>query len=101
MSTTTLTLTEPLAAAAVQPDIGYHPDEAKWRARTARRLAEDPSLPSTSLPDEFPSQVSGPIVWGGSDWKGEDQWVYNLSEEELQEIDSGMRHFKGKFRLKA
>ena len=26
------------------PDIIYHPDEAKWKARTARRLKEDVSL---------------------------------------------------------
>ncbi|KAJ2922251.1 hypothetical protein H1R20_g14844, partial [Candolleomyces eurysporus] len=96
MSTTTLTLTEPPVAAAVQPDIGYHPDEAKWRARTATRLAEDPSLPNTPLPDGFPAQVSGPIVWAGNDWQTEDQWVYKLSDEELQEIDSALRHFKGK-----
>ncbi|KAG2009034.1 taurine catabolism dioxygenase TauD [Coprinopsis cinerea AmutBmut pab1-1] len=95
MSTTTLTCTEPPFAVAVQPDIGYHPDEAKWKERTARRLSEDPSLPNTPLPDGFPSQVLGPIVWEGKDWECEDQWVYTLSEEQLQEIDFGLKHFKG------
>ncbi|EAU89841.2 taurine catabolism dioxygenase TauD [Coprinopsis cinerea okayama7 len=96
MSTTTLTCTEPPFAVAVQPDIGYHPDEAKWKERTARRLSEDPSLPNTPLPDGFPSQVLGPIVWEGKDWECEDQWVYTLSEEQLREIDFGLNHFKGK-----
>jgi len=90
---TTLISTE---TQAKQPDIAYHPDEAKWKARTARRLAEDPTLPFSPLPEGFPTQVSGPIVWEGSDWKGEEQWVYQLSEDELKEIDEGLRHFKCK-----
>ena len=70
-----------------QPDILYHPDEAKWRARTARRLAEDPSLPFTPLPEGFPKQLTGPLVWERKQWADENLWVYRPSEEELQEID--------------
>ncbi|TFK27344.1 Clavaminate synthase-like protein [Coprinopsis marcescibilis] len=79
---------------AKQPDIAYQPDEAKYRAREARRLAEDPSLPKVPLPEGFPRQVEGPIVWKGSDWTNEDQWVYRLSPEELAEIQTGLDHFK-------
>ena len=82
--------------AASQPDIEYHPDETKFRARTARRLAEDPSLPSTGLPAGYPQKVEGPIVWEGKDWQSEDQWVYNLTPSELQEIDDALVHFKGR-----
>ena len=82
--------------AATQPDIEYHPDETKFRARTARRLAEDPSLPSTALPTGYPQKVKGPIVWEGKDWQSEDQWVYNLTPSELQEIDDALVHFKGR-----
>ncbi|EDR11252.1 uncharacterized protein LACBIDRAFT_233103 [Laccaria bicolor S238N-H82] len=82
-------------SAATQPDIAYHPDETKFRARTARRLAEDPSLPSTALPPGYPQQVESPIVWEGKDWKNEDQWVYNLTPSELKEIDDALVHFKG------
>ncbi|KAM6495155.1 hypothetical protein JOM56_009778 [Amanita muscaria] len=77
-----------------QPDIEYHPDEIKYRARTARRLEDDPSLPFTPLPDGFPKRVEGPIVWEGKDWKSEDQWVYVLSPTELNEIDDAVRYFK-------
>ncbi|KAF9463721.1 hypothetical protein BDZ94DRAFT_1235994 [Collybia nuda] len=77
-----------------QPDIEYHPDEIKWRARTARRLAENPGLEKVPLPEGFPKQVEGPIVWEGSDWVNEDQWVYNLSSSELEEIEGGLKHFK-------
>ncbi|KAG6914934.1 hypothetical protein DXG01_014370 [Tephrocybe rancida] len=79
---------------AQQPDIEYHPDEAKWQARTARRLAEDPSLPNTPLPDDFPAKVHSPLVWEGSDWKDEKEWVYELNADQLKEIDDGVKHFR-------
>ena len=81
---------------AVQPDIDYHPDEAKWEARTARRLAEDPSLPSTPLPSGFPTHLESPLVWKGSDWKEEKEWVYEMSPDHLQELDKALRHFQSK-----
>ncbi|KAJ8488392.1 hypothetical protein ONZ45_g13972 [Pleurotus djamor] len=80
---------------AQQPDIDYHPDEAKYKARTARRLAENPDLPKQPLPAGYPAKVEGPIVWEGKDWTSEAQWVYQLSPSQLEEIDSALRHFKG------
>lgn len=82
---------------AKQPDISYHPDEAKWKARTARRLQEDPSLPLTALPEGFPSQLDSPLVWEGKDWDSEKQWVYELSAAQLKEIDDAVHHFHGAF----
>lgn len=78
-----------------QPDIDYHPDEAKYRARTVRQLAANPDRVRQPLPEGFPAKVEGPIVWEGKDWKGEHQWVYRLSASELQEIDDALAHFKG------
>ncbi|KZP06149.1 hypothetical protein FIBSPDRAFT_966702 [Athelia psychrophila] len=49
-----------------QPDIEYQPDRAKWEARTALRLAVDPSLPSTPLPAGFPKKLESPLVWEGT-----------------------------------
>jgi hypothetical protein len=80
---------------ATQPDIEYHPNELKWKARTARRLVEDPTLLTQPLPDGFPQKLISPLVWEGKDWKDESQWVYNLSQEQLEEIDQALRHFKG------
>lgn len=77
-----------------QPDIEYHPDEVKYRARVARLLAGNPDRANVSLPDGFPKQVIGPIVWEGKDWTSEDQWVYQLSPAELEEIDDALNHFK-------
>ncbi|KDQ08466.1 hypothetical protein BOTBODRAFT_165901 [Botryobasidium botryosum FD-172 SS1] len=78
-----------------QPDISYHPDEKKFKERTARRLAEDPSLPQAPLPAGFPAKVGGPIVWEGKEWRDEKQWVYQLNPTELEEIDRALSHFKG------
>lgn len=89
--TSTMTMTEGIPK---QPDISYHPDEAKYRARSVRRLAENPDLLNVPLPDGFPGRVDGPIVWEGADWTNEDQWVYNLSTTELEEIDTALAHFK-------
>lgn len=81
-------------AAATQPDIQYHPDLVKYKERTARRLAQNPDLLKATLPPGFPAKVEGPIVWEGKDWTSEDQWVYKLSNDELQEIDDALKHFE-------
>jgi hypothetical protein len=98
MSSISTTVTEqlPSPSASKQPDIGYHPDYQKYLERTARRLSENPDLPNTPLPPNFPKRLEGPIVWEGNDWNSEDQWVYRLSESELREIDDALEHFKGK-----
>ncbi|KAF7777585.1 hypothetical protein Agabi119p4_3657 [Agaricus bisporus var. burnettii] len=82
-------------AIASQPDIQYHPDLAKYKERTARRLHQDPDLVKTSLPPGFPEKVEGPVVWEGKDWTSEDQWVYRLSNDELQEINDALKYFEG------
>lgn len=82
-------------APAVQPDISYHPDELNYKQRTARRLVENPELPLTPLPSNFPQKVEGPIVWEGKDWISEAQWVFRLTPAHLQEIDDALVHFKG------
>lgn len=81
---------------AVQPDIQYHPDPVKYKALTARRLEQDPGLLQMSLPPGFPAKVEGPIVWEGKDWINEDQWVYKLNEEEIQEIEGAVAHFESR-----
>ncbi|KAM0333519.1 hypothetical protein ACHAQA_002182 [Verticillium albo-atrum] len=85
MSTTTTT------TAATQPDISYHPDRAKYQARATRRAKLD--LPKT-LPDGFPTQLQGPLVWEGEGLADRYQWTYVLSPAQLQEVDEALRHFK-------
>jgi len=58
-----------------QPDISYIPDRQKWFNRTAKRLADHPTLLSTPLLEGFPRKLDSPLVWEGKDWKGESQAV--------------------------
>ena len=78
-------------AVPTQPDIDYHPDLEKYKACTARRLEQNPELLRATLPPGFPAKVEAPIVWEGKDWTSEDQWVYKLRDEELQEIEEAMK----------
>ncbi|KAF4612243.1 hypothetical protein D9613_004589 [Agrocybe pediades] len=82
-----------VSSALKQPDIEYHPDEEKWRARTARRLAEDPSLPDQSLPEGFPKKLESPLIWEGKDWTDASQWEFELTKEHLKEVDDAVKHF--------
>lgn len=84
----TQTITEP-----TQPDIEYHPDFAKYQARTQRRK-ETESL-QTTLPEGFPRALDSPLVWDGKDVEQRTDWIYQLSEVQLDEIDSALKSFKG------
>jgi hypothetical protein len=76
-----------------QPDITYLPDRKKWQERTARRQKEEKL--SQDLPDGFPKQLSGPKIWEGKDFEGkEEEWVYTLTEDELNEVDEAINAFE-------
>ena len=77
-----------------QPDIEYHPNAEQYKARTARRLAKNPSLAKSTLPEGFPQKVESPLVWEGKDFKGESEWVYGLTPDQLGEIDDAVKHFR-------
>lgn len=78
---------------STQPDITYLPDLANYKARTARRLAEEPL--EKDVPEGFPAQLEGPKLWKGSDYEGkESEWVYVLTEQELKEIDDAVHDFE-------
>jgi hypothetical protein len=85
----TVTITQP-----VQPDIQYHPNFVKYQARTNQRK-ETESL-QTSLPAGFPQKLASPLVWEGKDIETRSDWIYKLSDEQLDEIDAGLKSFKGK-----
>lgn len=85
----TATITQP-----VQPDIQYHPDFEKYQARTRHRK-ETESL-QTSLPPGFPQKLTSPLVWEGKDVEQRSDWIYKLTDEQLDEIDAGLKSFKGK-----
>lgn len=75
-----------------QPDIAYHPDWEKYQARATRR-AKLENLPKT-LPDDFPAELKGSLVWEGATLAQSYDWTYVLSADQLKEIDDALAHFK-------
>ncbi|KAK7988934.1 lin1 family protein [Apiospora arundinis] len=93
ITTTTVTETTPAAPAPPgQPDIAYAPDYQKWQARATRRLASE-TLPKT-VPEGFPGQLSGDLVWEGNKLAETYNWTYTLNEDQLAEINQAVQHFK-------
>lgn len=75
-----------------QPDIDYAPNLDKYLARVKRRT-ENEKL-SSSLPDGFPSRLDSPLVWDGADILTKYDCVYELGEDEVEEIETALTHFK-------
>jgi len=75
-----------------QPDIAYHPDWDKYQARVARRTQTE-DLPK-NLPEGFPNELKGDLVWEGETLAQDYTWTYVFSAEQLEEIDNALAHFK-------
>jgi len=75
-----------------QPDISYHPDFEKYKLRTERLKAA--RAPNPSLPAAFPRQLTGPLVWEGTDFTNEREWTLSLDATQLAEIHEALSHFK-------
>ncbi|KAE9378478.1 Clavaminate synthase-like protein [Stipitochalara longipes BDJ] len=43
----------------------------------------------------WPQVLQGPLVWSGSELQTSDEWAYNFSEMEIEEIRSGLEYCKG------
>ncbi|KAL2846479.1 hypothetical protein BJX68DRAFT_256390 [Aspergillus pseudodeflectus] len=85
-------VTPPAKAPPRQPDISYAPDYDKWQARAARRVAAG-GLPD-KVPEGFPEQLTGDLVWEGETLAETYDWTYVLNEKQLAEIDAALAHFK-------
>ena len=88
MSTSTETVT------ARQPDIAYAPDFGKYQARTKLRLQNEPLLKQKSLPAGFPKQLASDLVWEGQGLADKYDWTYNLTAEQVTELENALTHFK-------
>lgn len=78
----------------IQPDISYHPDFQKYQLRSERIRAQSSSV--SNLPEGFPDQLKGELVWEGKDYTDEKQWILALTEDHLAEIDDALKAFRGK-----
>ncbi|KAJ5166932.1 uncharacterized protein N7482_005713 [Penicillium canariense] len=77
---------------AAQPDIQYHPDYVKYQERTHRRRETESLQPS--VPAGFPQKLTSPLVWEGKDIEKRTDWIYQLSDSQLDEIDGALQGFK-------
>ncbi|KAJ5188438.1 Taurine catabolism dioxygenase TauD/TfdA [Penicillium cf. griseofulvum] len=75
-----------------QPDIQYHPEYEKYKERTRRRK-ETETLQST-VPAGFPQKLVSPLVWEGKEVEKRDDWIYQLSDDQLDELDTALKSFK-------
>jgi hypothetical protein len=73
-------------------DIDYEANEAKYRARSARRLAAGGL--ETEVPAGWPKTLNHPLVWSGSDFPDENEYVVVLTEEEKKEVSDALKYFK-------
>ncbi len=83
-----------LESSPTQPNIAYQPDLENYQSRTKRRLATE-SL-CKELPPGFPAQLQSPLVWSSSDFCDSQVFVTVLTENDLEEIENALHHFKGK-----
>lgn len=76
-------------------DYTYEVNRERYQARSAKRLAAG-GLP-TAIPSGFPQRLDGPLAWKGEDFEDhEHKYVYQLSVEDIKEIDDALESFKGK-----
>lgn len=94
-ATATLTKT-PVAGPPGQPDISYVPDPLKWQARAERRVKAG-GLPST-VPDGFPEQLTGDLVWEGETVANRYDWTFVLNDVQLNEVAAAVNKFKCEYR---
>ena len=78
---------------SISADIGHVPDFEKYQRRRESRLAL-PNLPS-KVPRGWPEQIRCKMAWKGTDLVSEEQFIHDLSEEEISEIKTALRTFQG------
>ncbi|KAK3991426.1 hypothetical protein QBC44DRAFT_341025 [Cladorrhinum sp. PSN332] len=80
------------ARAAGYADIQYDVDEAKFKARSEARLRAG-NLP-TSVPDGWPTKLTGPLIWSSDSFPDEEEYVYHLTDADKAEILLALACFK-------
>ena len=75
-------------------DIGYHVDSGKYRARS-EAILNSGGL-ECDVPAGWPGILEGPMIWKGTDWEYEDDYVLTLTEGNKEELLQAMQYFKCK-----
>ena len=74
--------------------IGWQPDYETYLAREAARVQAG-GFP-TSLPDEFPREMKGDLVWSGIRTIDEARYTFHLQDFQKTEVYQALKHFKGR-----
>lgn len=84
-----------------QPDIDWHPNYSNYCDRVKRNKLRRGSAPLVQLPFGYPREVDSPLVWSGRELrqKGEDKFIFNLSNDEISEAEAALNFFKSKWTL--
>lgn len=76
------------------PDIEWQPSYETYRKRV-QRLAEHARGRPHFVPEGFPDKVDAPRVWTGSDFRSADEYVVELTVEDIAEAENALAYFKG------
>jgi hypothetical protein len=75
-----------------QADIDWIPSFEKYQQRVTRRLKE--ATLEKQVPEGFPASVNYQMCWEGANMTPS-EYVYILSDAEIDEIEHALQHFKG------
>ena len=76
------------------PNIEWDPSLETYLERLKRLASLHEVLPRV-VPREFPAAIQSPRVWRGSDFDDESEYIYDLSNSDIEEINSAVRAFIG------
>ncbi len=77
-----------------------YPVEGRPDKRYLHALSNGDELHKVETPpvnaDTWPRYLNSPMAWTAQDIKNPGTYTYYLSDEELHEIDNGLKHYQGK-----
>jgi hypothetical protein len=87
----TANITQPSRSAA---EIAYEPNLSSYLSRSSTRAGL--AGLEKEVPKGWPQVLTGPLAWAGSDFKDESEWVCTLSDDDKEEVNRALEHFKSK-----
>jgi len=55
------------------------------------------SFGASPMKDVYSAALTGPLVWSGQDFQGDQAYTLRLSHEEASEVNNALASFKGEF----
>jgi hypothetical protein len=78
-----------------RPKIEWNPSYSTYQSRV-EMLSKLQFSRLQSVPPGFPKLVEAPWVWDGSDYRNEQDYVFQLEEKDIEEIETAVKHFKSR-----